>query len=195
MRKASHIKLNSFLIERVPELRKHKISILIGCILPDCIPSFVYKKHTIENTLHIVEKEMQKIQKCREINSYFCRHIGIITHYLADYCTLPHNKVYSGGIKQHTIYEGRLRQELKSYLDKLEEHIMSIHEDIENILDFIVKHHRRYIESIKFNNDNIENDCYYIASINLAIIKHLVKITLTEVIEGCGDVTRGLASL
>lgn len=193
MRKASHVKLDRFIIKKIPQLGKHRLSMIIGGILPDCVPSFFYKKHNIENTLTIVEKELGKLKRCTEIDSYFCRHIGIITHYLSDYCTLPHNSIYSGNIKQHTIYEGRLRVELKSYLDKLEEHTLSIHEDIDSTIEYIRDYHRKYIESIQINSENIENDCFYIASINVAIIRHLIKDIVAGIVVDYSQASRGLA--
>ena len=49
MRKKSHISLARYLVRNLDDgdLRKHKLSFYIGSILPDCKPSFLYKKHEI----------------------------------------------------------------------------------------------------------------------------------------------------
>lgn len=52
MRKKSHISLARYLVRNLDDgdLRKHKLSFYIGSILPDCKPSFLYKKHEITGT-------------------------------------------------------------------------------------------------------------------------------------------------
>lgn len=40
---------------------------------------------------------------------------GEITHYVADYFTFPHNKIYPGGFKEHCAYEEHLKHELRAF--------------------------------------------------------------------------------
>ena len=42
--------------------------------------------------------------------------LGEITHYVADYFTFPHNKIYPGGFKEHCAYEEHLKHELRAFL-------------------------------------------------------------------------------
>ena len=111
MRKKSHISLAWYLMnsEGMDALKLHKGSFYIGSVLPDCMPSFLVRRHTIEDSFEVLEKEFQKLvshfDPKKGINCYFCRHLGMITHYVSDYFTFPHNANYPGNLKDHCIYE------------------------------------------------------------------------------------------
>ncbi|WP_066715629.1 zinc dependent phospholipase C family protein [Clostridium sp. Marseille-P299] len=168
MRKKSHISVAKFLIDNmnVNSLHNHKLSFLLGSILPDCMPSFLTRKHTIEETFYILKKEIRNLTEEYDAEKgegvYFCRHLGIITHYVADYFTLPHNKIFSGSLKDHISYEKKLKFELKSYIhnDNLElsRDKNSSMKTVDDICAFIMKMHQIYI---KVANE-IKEDCQYI---------------------------------
>lgn len=56
MRKKSHVSLSRYLIESVDStlLDNHRKAFIVGSILPDCKPSFVTTRHTIEETFDMV---------------------------------------------------------------------------------------------------------------------------------------------
>ena len=60
MRKKSHISLARYIVANTKdeELKKHKLSFYIGSILPDCKPSFVYKRHEISATFPLVRRNI-----------------------------------------------------------------------------------------------------------------------------------------
>ena len=105
MRKKSHISLAKFLMNNMEfkDLNEHKKAFYVGSILPDCSPSFLTRKHTIEETFPILINEIKKITVDYDmeqgITTYYCRHLGVVTHYLADYFTFPHNSNFQGNIK------------------------------------------------------------------------------------------------
>ena len=86
MRKKSHISLAWYLMnsEGMDALKLHKGSFYIGSVLPDCMPSFLVRRHTIEDSFEVLECEFQKLVSHfdpeKGINCYFCRHLGMITH-------------------------------------------------------------------------------------------------------------------
>ena len=124
MRKKSHISLAWYLMnsEGMDVLKLHKGSFYMGSVLPDCMPSFLVRRHTIEDSFEVLEKEFQKLvshfDPKKGINCYFCRHLGMITHYVSDYFTFPHNANYPGNLKDHCIYEEELKKELQNYVKK-----------------------------------------------------------------------------
>ena len=63
MRKKSHILLARYIAKNTEdeELKKHRLSFYIGSILPDCKPSFVYKKHEINGTFPDVKKMVNQL--------------------------------------------------------------------------------------------------------------------------------------
>ena len=111
MRKKSHISLAWYLMnsEGMELIGSHKGSFYIGSILPDCVPSFFVRKHTFEDSFDILKKELGKLVSHFDVRKgadcYFCRHLGVIVHYIADYFTFPHNVNYPGKLKDHCVYE------------------------------------------------------------------------------------------
>ena len=63
MRKKSHISLAWYLMnnEGMESVKHHKGAFYIGSILPDCIPSFLVRKHTIEDSFDVLEKEISRL--------------------------------------------------------------------------------------------------------------------------------------
>ena len=187
MRKKSHIRLGKYLIDEIPGLRRHRLALYIGCILPDLEPSFIYRKHQIETTISIVEDEISKISRDTTIDGYFCRHVGVITHYLSDYCTLPHNKLFTCGIMEHCRYEKTLQRSLKWYLE-YKRCIPRYIDDSMSIASIIYSIHGRYINSAKYEYEhkyskgNIENDSKYILYINTSIVKYLVGRMVPDIV-------------
>ncbi len=166
MRKKSHISLARYLVNnmQVKDLLDHKKAFYLGSILPDLQPSFLTKRHTIEETFEILIEEIRKITTeydiHKGINSYYARHLGVITHYLSDYCTFPHNSIFDGSLKDHVTYEKDLKFKLREYVgrdDVQKERIpgQSFH-TFEEIIHFIDKTHGEYLNAIKVVHEDIQ---------------------------------------
>ncbi len=165
MRKKSHISLAKFLINnmQVQGLHNHKKAFYIGSILPDLKPSFLTKRHTIEETFEDLIGEIKKVTVDydinRGINGYYARHLGVITHYLSDYCTFPHNTVFEGSIKEHVYYEKDLKFQLKEYVNREDvqrERSQSFH-TFEEIIHFIKKAHKEYLKALKVVHVDVQH--------------------------------------
>ena len=159
MRKKSHISLAKFLMTnmKVQDLNEHKKAFYIGSILPDLRPSFLTKKHNIDETFGTLIEEIKKItvdyDMNRGIDGYYARHLGVITHYLADYCTFPHNTVFDGSITEHVYYEKALKFSLKEYMQRedvqREREQYQSFQTIDEIIYFIKKTHNKYMKATK----------------------------------------------
>ena len=167
MRKKSHISLAWYLMnsEGMDALKLHKGSFYMGSVLPDCMPSFLVRRHTIEDSFEVLEREFQKLvshfDPKKGINCYFCRHLGMITHYVSDYFTFPHNANYPGNLKDHCIYEEELKKELRAYVHSPEAIRKRKQMEMQSpcdILAMIRKMHDKYlqVESV------VKRDCQYI---------------------------------
>lgn len=159
MRKKSHISLAKFLVcnNKEHQLSEHKKSFYIGSILPDIKLSFLTKRHTFEDTFDILIEEIKRITVdydfTKGISRYYARHLGIITHYLADYCTFPHNSCYTGTMTDHVYYEKELKIKLREYI-KLDDNQQTslqgqIPHTFDDIIQFIKKTHKEYLSSLK----------------------------------------------
>ncbi|MGB8455294.1 MAG: zinc dependent phospholipase C family protein [Anaerocolumna sp.] len=182
MRKKSHISLANYLIKsmKFEELINHKKAFYLGSILPDCVPSFITRKHNIEETFEILKEEILKItdhyDMDRGITGYYSRHLGVITHYIADYFTFPHNDIFTGNLKEHCTYERDLKLAFKSYV-KSDEAIRrreksAIFKSVDEILKFIVEMHEEYLKAIKV----IKVDCMYIVELCHKVVDAILQI-------------------
>lgn len=176
MRKKSHISLAKYLMNnmQVQDLNEHKKAFYIGSILPDIKPSFITKRHNIDETFEILIDEIKKITVDYDINKgingYYARHLGVITHYLSDYCTFPHNTIFEGSMTEHVMYEKELKDSLKEYLERedviKERKQMETHQSVEDIIHFIKRTHQEYLNAIKA----VKEDIQYIIEICFKVV-------------------------
>lgn len=176
MRKKSHISLAKYILESkgMEELNKCKKSFYVGSILPDCVPSFLTRKHNIEETLDLLKTEISnvtdKYDVTKGIDTYFCRHLGMIIHYVADYFTFPHNSIYPGTMMEHCYYEKELkfafRKYVKSEQAKRNRLLENAYNTPEEIVDFVKSMHDEYLKAIK----RISVDCHYIVELCFRVV-------------------------
>ncbi len=182
MRKKSHISLASYLMNNIQteELSNHKKAFYLGSILPDCVPSFITRKHCIEDTFEILRDEIVKITDDydvdRGITGYYCRHLGVITHYIADYFTFPHNEAFNGSLREHCSYEKNLIHALKNYVESNDIRDNRLQNDafytVDEICDFIKKMHQEYQRAMKL----IKIDCMYIVELCYKVVEAILQI-------------------
>ncbi|MBE5924362.1 MAG: hypothetical protein E7271_07840 [Lachnospiraceae bacterium] len=180
MRKKSHISLARHIVNvaDMNSFQKHKKAFYVGSILPDCKPSFLTKRHEINQTLDILENKMYKLtngyKHVGDMSTLYFTRLGEVLHYIADYFTYPHNKEYPGNMKDHCIYEGELKHKLRAYIAKLNEQDiekwkknmnladLSGFSSVSDIMDFVKAEHRNYIRR---EIHTVEQDCRYIVGI------------------------------
>lgn len=181
MRKKSHISLSRYLVAQLQneELSKHKKAFYIGSILPDCSPSFFTQKHTYEGTIHIVREEIMELVKQysvdESIDTKFCRKLGVVTHYIADYFTFPHNQHYTGGLRDHCLYEKTLKYSLKQYVtNKVEArnqatifHLNSI----DQLFVLLEEIHQVY----RTERGEINTDLFYIVEVCFEVVEAILQ--------------------
>lgn len=180
MRKKSHISLAKYLLnsQGMEKLQSHSKAFYFGSILPDCVPTFITRRHTIEDTFHILKKEIYKLTENYDfekgIGSYYCRHMGVITHYVADYFTLPHNSIYTGNMAEHCKYEKHLKSALFDYINSEEARKQRAEKQqfhtVNELCDFIMRMHEKYLHVIQ----QIKVDCEYIVSLCHKVVDEIL---------------------
>lgn len=165
---------------KVDGLKEHKKAFYLGSILPDCVPSFITRKHNIQETFDILKEEIRRITEDfdteRGINGFYCRHLGVITHYVADYFTFPHNRTFDGTMREHCAYEKELKHALKEYVHS--EQAVRIREKngtfttVEEICRFITRMHEEYLTAIKV----VKEDCMYIVELCHRVVDAILQI-------------------
>lgn len=184
MQKKSHISLARYLVEHLndEELKKHRFSFYLGSILPDIKPSFLYRRHEIDGTYQAVKKNIfrlaegsKNIEKKKKGRKYYMD-LGQISHYLADYFTFPHNKIYTGGLKEHCSYEEKLKKHLAHYLQTEEaakERLKAFEaKSAEGLCEFIEQVHKDYIAV----RENMESDICYIVEMNKRVVEGILQL-------------------
>ena len=182
MRKKSHISLARYLVQNLDDrnLKKHKLAFYLGSILPDCKPSFVYKKHEITGTFEDVKREIRKLssdyeKKYKRQKSKYYRNLGQVTHYLADYFTFPHNKIYPGNLKDHCVYEEELKRKLRNYLKspevKKDKKLVVDLKTPEALIEFIQKSHDDYLR----RKNCVEDDIHSIVALNHQAVESITE--------------------
>ena len=108
MRKKSHISLTKGVVHGLSAEQRfgHRLSLYVGSILPDCTPSFLTRRHCIEDTFDVCEKKMLGFlkhykTKKKGVSILSSIRMGVVLHYIADYFTYPHNAHYPGTLKDH----------------------------------------------------------------------------------------------
>ncbi len=182
MKKKSHLSLARYLVDGLDneDLVRHRRSFLFGSILPDCIPSFFTRRHTIEDTFDIFKEELRAITEnydwAQGITREFCRRLGVVIHYLADYFTFPHNSIFSGSMKEHITYEFKLMDYFKTYLHSGKADVCLSSNSglfsVDSICDFIEQAHIQYLEGIK----KVAIDCEYIVAMAAYITKSVLQL-------------------
>ena len=137
------------------ELKHHKFSFYLGSILPDIKPSFLYKRHEMDGTFPYVSRHIRRLSEGdalirKKKGCKYYRDLGQISHYLADYFTFPHNCVFTGSIREHCIYEKKLKFALRSYIRSGEINVNSTvvrrFTTPQQLCDYVIQIHQQYLK-------------------------------------------------
>ena len=169
MRKKSHILLAHYLADQMKtakELQAHRKAFFLGNILPDIRPSFLTTKHEFDETFEVVGQKIRDLTVNCDLyqrnERVYWRRLGEVIHYIADYFTFPHNRLYKGTLLEHGKYEKELKNYLKAYLSNGQAWIYA-KEDVPfqnlfELLEYIKKNHEVYLK----REPNIKEDIAFI---------------------------------
>jgi len=168
MWKSSHVRLAKYLADQQEFscLSNHRLGFFLGSILPDCIPSFITRRHRIQDTFFILKEELQKIESCSKADFYFCLHLGIVLHYVADYFTYPHNCAFDGTFFEHCIWEWQQQKSLKSLLQKPLGFSKSEMLESKDLIKYLLKMHHAYLKE----GISVTEDCKYVVEVCHAFV-------------------------
>lgn len=181
MRKKSHLSLAGYIVDVVdPNMITHPLAFRFGSLEPDLVPTFITTKHRIDLTFPKLEKKIVRVLNeydgSRGLTVGLTKDLGIITHYLADYFTFPHNLEYPGTMTEHIHYEAELMDSFKEFVERMKAGACQFKEvalcSAEEICAFIRKCHDEYIHAVK----SIQNDCTYILQICVQVIGAILNL-------------------
>ncbi|MBR3599622.1 MAG: zinc dependent phospholipase C family protein, partial [Lachnospiraceae bacterium] len=153
----------------------------IGSIVPDCIPSFITRRHNMEQTFDIFVNHMEKfvriLGKREKIGFRQSIRMGMILHYIADYFTMPHNSHYEGGFKEHCVYEGAQLKCMRNYVKDVRSEEINVKlpdplKDVKQVVEYIKEKHKEYVEL----HQGVKDDCEFSLEACLCVALSLFKI-------------------
>lgn len=129
-----------------------------------------FRGHNYENIIPVMKRMISRLEGKKVFTGNDYRILGKLFHYGCDCFTFPHNKEYSGTIKEHCDYEVELEQELKKKLTKkhlgfylwAENHKQMILEEPKSLIDKITSLHQTYLRQY----ENVETDSSYILKVS-----------------------------
>lgn len=181
MRKKSHLSLAGYIVDVIDDnMIAHPLAFRFGSLEPDLVPTFITTKHRIDLTFYKLEKKIRKVieeyDSSKGLTIGLSKDLGVITHYLADYFTFPHNIEYPGTMTEHIHYEAELRDSFRLFVKHMKEaqtHFQNVTlNSAEEICAFIRKCHEEYIHAVK----SIQNDCTYILQICAQVIGAILQL-------------------
>ena len=189
MRKKSHISLARHIVATTDdaELKKHRFLFYIGSVLPDIKPSFLYKRHEMTSTFPAISKHIERLSEGEKVlkhkNRKYYLDLGQISHYLADYFTFPHNKIYPGNLKDHCSYEEKLKLDLREYIKSGRAAKQQIKkekfENAKELCDFIQRAHDDYLA----HKHDVEDDIRHIVEVNRKALAGMMDVLAEKRIE------------
>lgn len=177
MRKINHIELGKELSKELyknidKKYFKYK-TFVFSNIIPDCIPTFIYIRHNIKSTFKKLEKLIKDLFLL-EINTYkFWIKLGCIMHYISDYFTYPHTKIFNKGFIEHNKYEKKLRINFKSNIDISNYNVKQNFQTIDDILSYIKNQQNIYYLD-KNKNKSIFVDIEYIGRVCKTVFENII---------------------
>lgn len=180
MRITSHVKVASFLLDRIDtsnDLKVNKYVFKIGAIIPDFSPVYRFMTHHFNNKHKKVEKLKTRIEKTNNRIS-LAYSLGKMTHFIADSFCYVHNIKLIENAVLHKKYEKRLSKQLKNNLKNDETSINCSYFYNGSLQSFLSYFHHEYNQQhdeMILSKENFNNDLLYILHVNFAVIHGMIK--------------------
>lgn len=143
--------------------------------------------HYMQKSLKYVIEKIEKLLSAKRFNAYSSMQLGIVVHYLCDFCCNAHISGSVGNIPYHLKYERDLQRYLLDNYDTLRENfkktlnnkkpilngLASIKASIENILDNYMKGDASYLLDIKQCVEITSMICSNVFHYNLSLSKDI----------------------
>ena len=143
--------------------------------------------HYMQKSLKYVTEKIEKLLSVKRFNAYYSMQLGIVVHYLCDFCCNAHISGSVGNIPYHLKYERNLQRYLLDNYDTLKDHfnkplnnksrilnsLALIKASIENILDNYMKGDASYLLDIKQCVEITSMVCSNVFDFNLSLSENI----------------------
>lgn len=165
MKKRTHLLVCKYFIKDTDIPKIDKLWLYFGSVKPDLTIMCLLKPHRYNFRFNDVDKLFLKINDSNK-NWLFYYRVGVLSHFLADFFTSPHNrKGLKGFCFNHRNYESKLHKIFKNNLYNFSFHCLT---DC-NVEDYLVSLHTQYLELV---DTSVYVDFEYICKmLNTAFLK------------------------
>lgn len=177
------------------EIELNEERLLWGSIVPDLFPNYKLQRHYIDDSLHFIANEVVTLifvsrfmnandSKDMITKKLFSRKLGIISHYLSDFCCMAHAKNWSfnGSLVKHVQYEKAVNEAAKNHnFQQLKLKTQEINLDGESILELrslISEQIASIVEEYESEEESYANDLNYALALNTRISSFVIDILL-----------------
>lgn len=133
-------------------LKGYKIDLktfIYGNKLPDILPSYRLSMHEMKDNYKDVKNLINELIEKKLSTKDLSKKLGIMTHYLCDFFTFPHNENYKSNIIMHELYERFQRRLMKNRIqetfDKYKEECTLKIYNYSDIINYIDDMHSIYM--------------------------------------------------
>ena len=183
MKSSSHFAM-AYLISAALEKRGVTLdrrSFVCGSIAPDYLPSLFFAPHFARACLRGIRSVSGKLAAVPfpedgKISPASSKAFGVMCHYICDYFCFPHNREFSGTLKEHSAFEVQLdsflRENCLKLLDVEAREDIDVPRSLRGALNYIERMKREYNEK----GYTFENDLCFSFNACVAVILAVVAI-------------------
>jgi len=190
MKVKTHVKLAELAfsnnIKVVPE-GFSKFMFNFGLVMVDQSWHVKTHPHYMQKSLEYVVEKIEELLSVKRFNGYYSMQLGIVVHYLCDFCCNAHISGSMGNISYHLKYEYDLQRYLLDNYDILRDYfnkplnnksrilnsLASIKASIENILDNYMKGDVSYLLDIKQCVEITSMVCSNVFDFNVSLSRNI----------------------
>ena len=188
----SHYKLALYLSESLlGSFPSHiRAAFVTGCVEPD-FNLFSYLKgfsvrpfygHNWENSREYIAQTFSEFKSRGCINTADFFKLGRLIHYVTDAFTYTHNRMYTGTLREHTLYEKQLHKVFMPFIDSSQPIRLSTYFALSHDISSA---HARY----SIQNMTPENDAEWIMSVSASLIRAVEVFTAEQTQRSLGSAT------
>lgn len=140
--------------------RLSRLAYIAGNLAPDFnIPTYI-RGHSIKGAGKVMARKLRRLEGKTHLGPVSYWHLGVLSHYVADIFTTPHNGWYEGSLWDHRIYEKKLRQVFRQNLDRVRA-FGGARARLEKPMEYLRRKHSEYMAQVR----SFEIDCQYIIAV------------------------------
>ena len=148
----------------------------LGTIIADCCWLPYTNPHFHSKSFNYVEKKLDYLFETRKCNAYTSLQLGIIIHYLCDFCCYSHISGGIGNVNEHLLYERKIQKYLLNNLSNLHNKIKGNNpiKSINNLKDIIKINLSKYKKGAPSFSWDIDNSIQISSLVCLSFFEPLI---------------------